>query len=266
VTVLLFVELFVAGGLLGALGGLLGIGGGLFAIPILTLWFGLDQQHAQGTALVMVVPNVAVGLWNYARRGKMDKRLGLALALAAFPLTYLGARVAVDLPSASLRIAFAVFIFAIGILMAVRAFAPAAPAGSVQRKPAAWQFAILVGAFGGLLSGLFGVGGAVFAVPLLAFLFVIPQAAAQGFGLALVAPGTLVGIATYAAAGDVNWAIGIPLAIGGVLTVPYGVKLAYRMPERRLRLIFASLMVVAAIVLVAHSSAGAAPVATRARR
>jgi uncharacterized membrane protein YfcA len=255
----LFVELLVAGGLLGALGGLLGIGGGMFAIPILAIWFGLDQQHAQGTALVMVVPNVAVGLWNYARRGKMDKRLGLSLALAALPVTYLGARIAVGLPSPALRIAFAAFIFAIGILMAVRALARPPAVGSTPRKPVAWQYAIVVGAFGGLLSGLFGVGGAVFAVPMLAFLFVIPQAAAQGFGLALVAPGTLVGIATYAAAGDVNWAIGIPLAIGGVLTVPYGVKLAYRMPERRLRLIFAGLMVVAAVVLVARSSAGAAP-------
>ena len=28
---------------LGALGGLFGIGGGLIAIPVLGLWFGLDQ-------------------------------------------------------------------------------------------------------------------------------------------------------------------------------------------------------------------------------
>jgi uncharacterized protein len=250
----LFVELFAAGLLLGALGGLLGIGGGMFAIPLLALWFGLDQQHAQGTALVMVVPNVAVGLWNYARRGNLDRRLGLSLALAAFPVTYLGARIAVAVPSASLRIAFALFILAVGGLMGVRAFIPGRDAR--DREPAPWPLAIVVGAFGGLLSGLFGVGGAVFAVPLLAFFFALPQAAAQGFGLALVAPGTLVGIATYAAAGDVNWAMGIPLAIGGVLAVPYGVKLAYRLPERSLRLVFAALMVVAAVALVARAEAG----------
>ena len=48
---------------LGALGGLFGIGGGLIAIPVLGLWFGLDQQLAQGTALVMAVPNVFLALY-----------------------------------------------------------------------------------------------------------------------------------------------------------------------------------------------------------
>ena len=51
--------------LLGALGGLFGIGGGLLAIPALGLLFGLDQQFAQGTALVMVVPNVLLALWRW---------------------------------------------------------------------------------------------------------------------------------------------------------------------------------------------------------
>ena len=44
------------GAALGTLGGLFGIGGGLIAIPALGVLFGLDQQLAQGTALVMVVP------------------------------------------------------------------------------------------------------------------------------------------------------------------------------------------------------------------
>lgn len=56
--------------LLGAVGGLLGIGGGLIAIPILAALYGMDQQLAQGTALVMILPNVLVGFWRYnsARR------------------------------------------------------------------------------------------------------------------------------------------------------------------------------------------------------
>jgi len=66
------------GGVLGALGGLFGIGGGLIAIPVLALFFGLNQQHAQGTALVMVVPNVLVGLWDYARRGSVDRRVAIS--------------------------------------------------------------------------------------------------------------------------------------------------------------------------------------------
>ncbi len=251
-TVVGTVELLLAGAILGALGGLLGIGGGLFAIPLLALWFGMDQQHAQGTALVMVVPNVASGLWNYARKGKMEPRLGFALAAAALPLTYVGAQVATHVASTPLRIAFAVFVLAIGASMAYRALVRP-KATEAPRRAYPWQWAFLVGALGGLLSGLFGVGGAVFSIPLMSYLFGLTQAVAQGFGLALVAPGTLVGIATYALAGDVDWVRGIPLAIGGVLTVPLGVRLAYRLPERTLRLAFAALMFVAAAALIVHA-------------
>src|SRR5262245_61518792 len=42
----------------GGIGGLFGIGGGVLIIPILGMLYGLDQQVAQGTVLVMVVPNV----------------------------------------------------------------------------------------------------------------------------------------------------------------------------------------------------------------
>src|SRR6202020_377271 len=81
----------VLGGLLGALGGLFGIGGGLIAIPVLVLFFGLDQQHAQGTALVMVTPNVMIGLWDYARRGSVDRRVAIVLGACAVSFTFVGA-------------------------------------------------------------------------------------------------------------------------------------------------------------------------------
>ena len=178
----------------------------------------------------------------------MDPRYGFALAGAALPFTVLGAHLATHWPSSPLRLAFAAFLLCIAVLMLARAFGRPRPDSPKPLLP--WPFATIVGALGGMLSGIFSVGGAVFAIPLLSFLFGFSQAAAQGFGLALVAPGTLAGIATYAVAGDVDWALGIPLALGGILTVPYGVRLAYRLPERNLRIAFAALMIVSAATLI----------------
>ncbi len=48
--------------------------------------------------------------------------------------------------------------------------------------------------------------------------------------------------------------MGIPLAIGGVLSVPSGVKVAYKLPERTLRLAFTALMVVAALALIVRAA------------
>lgn len=232
---------------MGALGGLLGIGGGMLVIPILGLAFGMDEQHAQGTAMVMVVPNVAVGLWQYWKRG-MDRRFALALGGAALPVTYFGAHLAVYLPSRALRIAFGVFLMTIAVSTIASTLWPPRPAVR-PRAPLPWPFAAVVGALGGALSGLFSVGGAIFSVPLMSALFGVSQAAAQGLGLALVAPGTLVALATYAGAHDVQWGIALPLAAGGVLAVPAGVALAYRLPERTLRLLFAALIATAAVAL-----------------
>ena len=95
-----------------------------------------------------------------------------------------------------------------------------------------WGWTAIVGVLGGILSGLFSVGGASFAVPVLSLVFGYAQTEAQALSLALVAPGTIVGIVTYALAGDVDWGIGIPMAIGGALCVRFGVALAHRLPER----------------------------------
>jgi len=243
----------VLGGLLGALGGLFGIGGGIIAIPVLALAFGLNEQHAQGTALVMVAPNVLVGLWDYTRRGSVDRRVAVLLGACAVPFTYLGALYATRIAGPGLRYGFGAFAGVLALWFAYRALsAPKLAPAATPRL--AWGWTSVVGAVGGILSGLFSVGGAVFSVPFLLLLFAYTQTEAQGLSLALVAPGTIVGIVTYALAGDVDWGIGIPLAVGGTLCVRYGVALAHRLPERRLRLLFCAFLAAAAIGLLSRGS------------
>jgi uncharacterized membrane protein YfcA len=242
--------LFVAlGGVLGALGGLFGIGGGVIAIPVLVLLFHLDQQHAQGTSLVLVMPTVMLGLRGYARRGGLDRRVAILLGLCAVSFTLVGALYATRIAGPELRYAFAAFTTALAIVFAYRSLRPGNVAEPAAHRRPPWGWTAVVGIGGGILSGLFSVGGASFAVPALSLVFGYTQTEAQGLALALVAPGTIVGIITYALAGDVDWGIGIPLAIGGSLCVRFGVALAYRLPEQALRLLFSGLLLAASIGL-----------------
>jgi len=240
------------GAVFGAVGGLFGIGGGLVAIPILGVFFGLDEQHAQGTAMVMVAPNVLIGLVNYARRGGMDRRIALALAASAIPLTFLGAQIATHVASAPLRRFFALFLVAIAVYFLLRVLLTKRGEDPVATG-APWVWSVAVGAVGGILSGLFSIGGAAFAVPTLAIVYGLSQATAQGLGLAMVAPGTIVGLGTYAWAHDVDWGLAIPLAVGGMLFVSRGVALAYRLPERVLRMLFIALLLASATALWMHA-------------
>jgi uncharacterized membrane protein YfcA len=111
----------------------------------------------------------------------------------------------------------------------------------------------VLGAAGGVVSGLFGVGGAFIAPPVLTAFFGVRQVEAQGLALALVCPGTIIALFTYSGAGQVEWTLGIPLAIGGIAAIPAGVAAARRLPERRLRLAFCGLLAVTAGLLALHA-------------
>ena len=234
----------------GLAGGFFGIGGGVIAIPLLGLFYHFDQQTAQGTSLIMVLPNVLLGFWRYWRRVGLDLRIAATLALTALVATYPAARFATRLDPGGLRLAFAGFLVVLSAVIAWRTRRAVQP--PAHRRPLAWGWSALVGIAGGLVSGLFGVGGAFIVPPLLTAFFGLRQIEAQGLGLALVAPGLLIALATYAGAGQVDWPVGIPLALGGMLAISAGVAAAHRLPERGLRLAFCCFLTVSAALLAWH--------------
>lgn len=232
---------------LGVMGGLFGIGGGLIAIPVLGLWFGLDQQMAQGTALVMSVPNVFLALYRYHQRNKIDLRQALPLVLMSFCFAWLGAMLAVGLDAHLIRWGFIGFLLAITLYNLIKFFGSTAP--PVVGSRYGWPWFGVLGAVAGSTGGLFGVGGAVVAVPVLTSVFGTSQVVAQGLSLALAAPSTSVTLLTYAAHGEVNWLMGVPLGIGGLLSVSWGVKVAHALPERLLRGLYCAFLLLCAALL-----------------
>ncbi len=246
-TLLQFFLDIALGLLLGALGGLFGIGGGLLAIPALGLLFGLDQQLAQGTALVMVVPNVLLALWRYHQRNRIDWRHALLLGVSSFVLAWVGAAVAVGLDAEAMRRGFVGFLLALAAWSLTQVFLRSAAGTTELRRP--WPWLGVLGGGAGLLGGLFGVGGAVLATPVLTLLFGVSQVVAQGLSLALAAPSTAVALITYGVHGQVEWSTGIPLAVGGLLGISWGVRLAHALPQRLLRGLFTLFLLLCALLL-----------------
>jgi uncharacterized membrane protein YfcA len=79
---------------------------------------------------------------------------------------------------------------------------------------------------------------AIFLVVLALYFGLPKKTRAQGMALALVVPSALVALVAYAQGGNVSWATGLPMALGGVLSVSWGVALAHRLPAARLRVLF----------------------------
>ena len=237
----------VLGAALGTVGGLFGIGGGLIAIPALGVLFGLDQQLAQGTALVMVVPNVMLALWRYHQRNRIELRHALPLASMGFCFAWLGSIWAVGVDAQVMRIGFVVFLVALSVYNLMRMFMTAAAPTAQMRY--SWPWLGVLGAASGVMGGSFGVGGAVVATPVLTSLFGTTQVVAQGLSLALALPSTGVTLATYALHQQVDWHIALPMAVGGLLSISWGVKIAHALPERLLRGLFCAFLVLCAVML-----------------
>ncbi|HRH75043.1 MAG TPA: sulfite exporter TauE/SafE family protein [Zoogloea sp.] len=168
----------------------------------------------------------------------------LPLAVLASAATYGVAQVATGLDSGLLRSLFGVFLILIALRMLAgnRKAGSADGAGYFNRK---WL--PLVGIPGGACMGLLGVGGGLLATPIFTQAFGQRQTVAQSLSLVLVTPCSAVALLTYGRAHQVDWSIGLPMAIGGLLTVSTGVAVAHRLPERSMRLAFAWMILITAL-------------------
>jgi uncharacterized membrane protein YfcA len=214
---------------LGYVSGILGITGGVIAVPVLG-FLGFSQHLAQGTSLVMQLPIGILALSQYARRSRLDYRLIAAAAGGSAIATFIGAHLAVHLPEEPMRKGFAIFLAALATLTLCSAFWQQATCPKLR-----WPWASALGVSGGFCSGMFGVGGATFTIPLFALLFGLSQTEAQGMGLAVVLPAIVIAIPTYTLAGFADWRVGLILGIGAVCSVGFGVALAHQLAQRALR-------------------------------
>jgi uncharacterized protein len=110
----------------------------------------------------------------------------------------------------------------------------------------------LIGTLAGLFAGLFGVGGGIVIVPLLVFWLGYGERQAAATSLAAIVFIATFGAALEAGYGDVN--LRDALLIGGpaLAGVVVGTKLQQRLPARAIALLFAVVLVAAAVQLVAR--------------
>jgi uncharacterized protein len=101
----------------------------------------------------------------------------------------------------------------------------------------------LLGLAAGVISGLFGVGGAIVIVPGLVLLGKVPQHTANGTSLAaLLLPVGLLGFLQYYKRGQVNLPYAALIAVGLFLGALLGAKLAGSMSDVWLKRAFGVLL------------------------
>ncbi len=244
----LIIGIAAAGITLGIAVGAVGIGGVLL-VPILTLALGIDVKRAIAAALLSYLPAGVVAVTLYARRGSVPWREAGLLGLAALPAAYLGARAASRAPASLLEAAIGMLLLA-GGLYALRP-PRLAPAEQVMLAPAT-----LLGLGGGtgFVSALTGAGGAFVLLPIL-LLLDTPVLAAIGLGQAIAIP--IAGLASLAnlAAGLVDLELAAGLAASLALGIAIGTPIAHALPQRKLRRLLGSVVVLAGVAMLLRTAA-----------
>jgi uncharacterized membrane protein YfcA len=107
-----------------------------------------------------------------------------------------------------------------------------------------------IGAAGGVLSGLLGVGGGIVMVPLLVLRAGYGQRDAHAMSLGAIIPISLASVVAYGAAGEVRVGYAVALALGSVVGARVGAGLLARIRERPLKIVFGLFLGAVAVLLV----------------
>jgi hypothetical protein len=261
--------LFLLGIGTGAIAGVLGIGGGLLMVPALT-FLGISLVKATATSLVGVFLSALSGSVQNWRKGVLNVRDALTLALFGIPTAQLGAWLGDRLPEAWLAFGFALLMVVTIYFMNLKQQfqekqlqekqlqekqlqEKQLQENSQQERPVedisediSSAHSLLpvaqIGLLAGVLAGLFGIGGGTVMVPLQMLMLgeSIKTAVRTSLG-AIVLIGAS-GLAQHTWNNNVLWLPGLCLGLGGILGAQFGARLLPRLSDRLVNRLFRLLL------------------------
>ncbi|KAB2969384.1 sulfite exporter TauE/SafE family protein [Zoogloea sp.] len=252
----------IAGFSVGAIVGLTGVGGGSLMTPLLVLLFGINPSVAVGTDLLYAAVTKAGGTLAHGMKGTVDWQVTRRLASGSIPaaaLTLLtlawfapgGIGGATSLIKVSLGVALLLTAVAIIFRKHIQDFALRHSGG--QENPGRTRIlTIITGAVLGVLVSISSVGAGALGVSALFFLYPrLPTLRIVGSDIAHAVPLTLVAGIGHWFLGSVDWSLLGSLLIGSLPGIWLGSHISTRVPDRVLRPILATMLVLVGSKLIA---------------
>ncbi|MDG1990624.1 MAG: sulfite exporter TauE/SafE family protein [Dehalococcoidia bacterium] len=109
---------------------------------------------------------------------------------------------------------------------------------------------LIIGAIGGITSGLTGIGGGTVMVPLLTSITKMQQHRAHANSLVIVIFGATAALILYIERGDIEWNTAIILGLGGIIGGQVGAKIMHGTPDNRLKIIFSIFLIIVGFKLL----------------
>lgn len=245
------IQYVLLGVFVGTYGTLVGAGGGFIIVPILLIFFSsqFTTIQASATSLFVVLCNGISASIAFVRQKKIDYATGIRFAAATVPSAFIGGQVASYFSDATFKLVFGVLLIAVAVFLNLRPDPKKAqaladpnnplPSGFVRRvitiaNGTSYEYAFnlrsgIIFSFGiGFLSSILGVGGGIFMVPAMVFLFGFPAhlaAATSSFVLVFTA---LSGTASHLLQGNVLFGPAFAMSAGVIVGAQIGAAISQR--------------------------------------
>jgi uncharacterized membrane protein YfcA len=264
-----FAVLFALAIVAGLIGSMLGVGGGVMIVPALTLLFGVPIKVAIGASLLCVIATSSAAQTIYVARGLTHVRLGMTLEMATTLGAIAGGVTAVLISGRVLQGLFGgVLLYTVygmsrqrddrvgpvtGSLLDGSYVDPAggaAVAYGVRRFGPGMAMSLVAGN----VSGLLGIGGGAFKVPIMSVVMGMPLKAAIATSNFMIGVTAATSALIYYGRGYLDARYAVPTALGVLLGARFGPGLATRLSTRVLRYLFELLLVVFAALMIAKAA------------
>ena len=235
--------------------GMLGGGGSVLAVPVLVYVLGQSVHQATTASLVIVTAGAVVGGLGHAREGHVCWRHAAAFTLAALPGVLAGTALGQAVSGTVLIAAFAPIMLAAAAATWRKANGRSDP-GPIESSglicpPLRLAQGLVAGLLVGAMTGFFGVGGGFLIVPTLAIALALSMRLAVGTSLMIITATSVMALIAHLAAGrSLDLGLTAAMTAACVAGAVSGVRLAGRVPQRRLGADFAALVVVVASYLL----------------
>lgn len=267
------IEFLLIGVFVGTYGTLVGAGGGFIIVPILLIFFGsqFTTTQASGTSLFVVLCNGISASIAFIRQKKIDYATGWRFALATVPSAFIGGLVASYFGATAFKLVFGVLLIVVAFFLSLRPDPKKAqaladpnkplPSGFVRRTITVatgqrYEYAFnlrsgIIFSFAiGFLSSILGVGGGIFMVPAMVFLFGFPAhlaAATSSFVLVFTA---LSGTTSHLLKGNVIFGPAIAMSAGVIVGAQIGAAISQRVQGRAIVRFLSIALVLTGIQLI----------------
>ncbi len=223
--------------------------GSLITLPMLIILVGLPVPIANGTNRIAVLLQNVVGIKAYSKKGVLDVRGVLIFGIPAILGSVIGAQIAVNLDEEILRKSIGVVMV---LMLGVILFRPRQWLhGELQHMtefPSTFNMLIffIIGIYGGFIQA--GVGIFLLAALVLGIGYDLVRANAIKVGIVLVF--TLAALTVFVINDQVDWSIGLVLAIGNMAGAWTATNFAVEMGTVWVRRVLIAVVIFSAVSLL----------------